>query len=69
MRFQLYVPKEYVIDFDTFVKFHGRCSSRIICENIRQFNNINLKVDIPTLRMIMNDENKKKLQELLKEFD
>lgn len=65
----MYVPKEYTVDFSEFVKLHGKCSSRIICHNIREFNNINVKVDIPTLRMVMNDDNLKKLRELLAEYE
>jgi len=69
MRFQLYVPKTYVIDLDIFVKANGRCSSRVLCDMMRQFNEMNIKVDIPTLRKVMNDENLRKLKEFIAEYD
>jgi len=69
MRFQLYVPKTYVIDLDIFVKANGRCSSRVLCDMMRQFNEMNIKVDIPALRKVMNDENLRKLKELIAEYD
>ena len=71
MRFALYVPKGYNTDFQIFNLNQGSFTSRTICSMIRNFNNLNIRLHIPTLRKILtnNPEQIKYVRELLNEFD
>lgn len=71
MRFAIYVGKPYIQDVEQFKNTNGKCSSRVICSLIRNFNNVNVKVDIPTLRRILvNDTSQlKRVKELIEEIE
>lgn len=71
MRFALYIPKGYNEDFILFQMNQGSLTSRTICSMIRNFNNVNIRLHIPTLRKILtnNPDQIKYVKELLTEFD
>ena len=71
MRFELYIPKGFIDDFQIFQLNQGSLTSRTICSMIRNFNNINIRLHIPTLRKILtnNPDQIKYIRELLKEFE
>lgn len=71
MRFNLYIPKGFKDDFLTFSLNQGSLTSRTISSMIRNFNNVNVRLHIPTLRKILinNPDQVKYIKELMKEFD
>ena len=71
MRFELYIPKGFIDDFQIFQLNQTSLTSRTICSMIRNFNNVNIRLHIPTLRKILtnNPDQIKYIRELLKEFE
>lgn len=71
MRLDLYVSKNFKKDYLVFKDLLGKDTSRTLCCLISQFVKANIEIDIPTLRKILltNEDEVRKLKELLKEFD
>ena len=65
----MYIPSSFIDDIDAFTKINGNKSSRVICTMIKNFNNVNIRLHIPTIRKILknNPEQRKYLKELLDE--
>lgn len=64
------MPNNFLKDFLIFRDLNGDNSGRTICCLISQFVNMNIRIDIPTIRKIClnSEDEKRRLKELLEEL-
>lgn len=69
-KFYMHIPKYFLNDFEIFKQKTKGKTARVICVLIKDFNNKNIRLHIPTIRYILENNPKqiKYLRELLDEF-
>jgi hypothetical protein len=70
-KFYMHIPLYFADDFKTFKDNTRGHTARTLCVLVKDFNRKNIKIHIPTLRYLLqnNPEQINKLRELLKEFE